>query len=411
MLPEGPMDAISRLTGLLGFFTALEIYNRFCWIRAEYTVQSWWWGDTCLNLPANETLATVILAIGTIASIAMTIGCHGKVAPLLVALSFAYVTALDINIAFSHSYFLSIWVCIALFLRRSPESVSRRLIQLSLVACYGFSALQKFLTPEFISGHSLCALVARPSVHRWFSAAVQGMSFNPASWQTISILVATFELTLALGLCFKKTRTLAVCGVVIFQLAIFATMTPYIALLHCMIFVCCLAFFDRLPSVEFLQKRKVGAKTPISVRSGKPGKLYFAGAALVSACFLAFPSRIYLIPGALSSFSSLDRRPWTFCMYIQAERAYKTTISLRKANGSWESIAPRGRMVFLSSDADMRALAHYIVKAAPPFDEMRIESQYLVNQSYVDSKILTGKAGAPGKFEYHIAWSRTAVSK
>jgi hypothetical protein len=68
-------------------------------------------------------------------------------------------------------------------------------------------------------------------------------------------------------------------------------------------------------------------------------------------------------------------------------------------------------MGFLSSDADMRALAHYIVKAAPPFDELRIESQYLVNLGYIDRKILTGKAVAPGKFEYHIAWSRTPVSK
>ena len=42
MLPEGPIDVIARLLGLIGFLTALEIYNHFGWIRAEYRVQSWW---------------------------------------------------------------------------------------------------------------------------------------------------------------------------------------------------------------------------------------------------------------------------------------------------------------------------------------------------------------------------------
>lgn len=92
MLPEGPINAIARLSGVFGFLTALEIYNRFRWIRAEYTVQSWWWGDICLDFPANETFATFILALAAIASIAMSLGYRGKVAPLIVALSFAYVT-------------------------------------------------------------------------------------------------------------------------------------------------------------------------------------------------------------------------------------------------------------------------------------------------------------------------------
>ncbi len=411
MLPEGPMDVISRLTGLFGFFAALEIYNHISWIRSEYRVQSWWWGDTCLDLPANETLATFILALGAIASIAMTIGYRGKIAPLIVTSSFAYITALDIQIAFPHSYLLLIWVCIALLFRRSPESVSRRLIQLSIVACYGFSALQKFFTPEFISGHALAAFSTRWQIQSWFASILQGASFSPQLWQTISILVATFELSCALGLCFKKTRTAAVCAIVIFQMAIFATMTSYIVLLHCMIFVCCLAFFDRLPSFGFWAAQKSDAETLPPAQIGSHGNLYFGGAALAAACFLALPIRIYLIPGALCKFSLLDRRPWTFCMFIQSETKFKTSISLRRANAAWEPIEPRGRMLFLSSDADMRALAHYIVKAAPPFDELRIESQYLVNLGYIDSKILTGKTVAPGKFQYHIAWSRTPVLK
>lgn len=280
-----------------------------------------------------------------------------------------------------------------------------------MVACYGFSAIQKFLTPEFISGHSLAAVITGPSVQRWFTSIVQSASLSPQSWQTISISVASLELLFALGLCFRRTRAAAVCGIVLFQLAIFATMDPYIALLHFMIFVCCLAFFDRLPSFGFLAKQKKDAETSAITQSGRPGNLYFASAALAAACFLAFPIRIYLIPEATNNFSLLDRRPWTFCMFIQTERHYKTIISLKRANAAWEQIEPRGRMGFLSGDTDMRALAHYIVKTAPPFDELRIESRYLVNLGYIDSKVLTGKAITPGKFEYHIAWSRTPLSK
>ncbi len=411
MLPEGPIETISRLIGLIGFLTALEIYNHFGWIRAEYRVQSWWWGDTCLDLPANEPVATVIVVFCAIASMAMVFGYRGKIAPLTVVLSIAYVTTLDINLAYPHSYFLTMWVCIALLFRRSPESVSRSLIQLSLVACYGLSALQKFLTPEFISGHSLSALITETSVQRWFASIVQGFSLSPQSWQAISISVAIFELSLALALCFQKTRTAGVCGVVLFQTAIFLTMNQYIALLHFTIFVSCLAFFDSLPSLRFWIQQKVESKVSPSVQAERPGNLYFVCAALASVCLLSLPLRIYLIPGALERFTLLDRRPWTFCMYLTNEGQHKTTISLRRRNAAWEPIAPRGRMNSLASDAEMRALAHYIVKAAPPFEELRIESQYVVNLNHVDRKILTGKAVAPGRFEYHIAWSRTPVLK
>ncbi len=212
-------------------------------------------------------------------------------------------------------------------------------------------------------------------------------------------------------MCFNKTKTLAVCGIVLFQLAIFVTMDAYIALLHFMIFVCCLAFFDRLPTFGLLQLQNSDAESSVPGQASSPGGLYFAFATLAVACFLAFPVRMYCIPGSLSNFSLLDRRPWTFCMFILTERDYKTTIAVRKANAAWERIEPRGRMSYLSGDADMRALAHYIVKASPPFDELRIESQYLVNLGFIDTKILTGKAVSPGKFEYQIAWSRTPVLK
>lgn len=411
MLPEGPVEAISRLTGVFGFLTVLEIHNRFRWLRSEYTVQSWWWGDNCLDLPANETLATLILSLGAIASIALAFGYRGRIAPLIVALSVVYTSSLDINIAYPHSYFLLIWVCVALLFRRSPESATRRLIQLSLVACYGLSAVQKFLTPEFISGHSLAAISVGQSIQSWFAPILQHVSISPASWQALSILVASFELSLALGLCFKKTRTAAVCGIVLFQLTILATMDAYIALLHFMIFVCCLAFFDRLPKFKLPQTQKDHAESSVPDHASSPGTLYFACTALAVVCFLAFPLRIYFHPGALNKFSLLDRRPWTFCMFIQTERNYVTTISLRRANAAWEPIEPRGRMKYLSGDADLRALAHYIVRAAPPFDELRIESQYTVNLDRIDRKILTGKAVAPGKFEYQIDWSQTPAVK
>ncbi len=72
------MEVIARLTGVFGFLTLLEIYNRFRWLRSEYTVQSWWWGDTCLDLPANVTLCTFILAVGATFSIAMALWLSWK---------------------------------------------------------------------------------------------------------------------------------------------------------------------------------------------------------------------------------------------------------------------------------------------------------------------------------------------
>ncbi len=415
LLPEGPLDLIARLTGLLGLLSILEIYNRFVWIRAEYRVPSWWLSDWCLDLPCPESFCIFIAGLSAAASLFMLAGYKGKLAPLVVALSIAYLSSLDLNIAFPHSYMLTIWICIALLLRRSGCSISRRLIQFSIVACYGFSALQKLFTPEFISGHSMAALIDGSALQSWLVPILKSVSISPDMWMLISILVVALESALALGLCFKRTRIAALSGVFLFQAAIFATMTSYIALLHFSIFVCCLSFFDRIP----FKNLRLGVKQNLEVTDSTapictaqlPGRIYFAVAALAACCFVAFPLRMYFIAHAFERFSLMDRRPWTFCMYICQEGNYKTSISMRNDKGVWESISPRGRMKYLSSNAEMFALARYIERAAPPFEELRLESSYQTNGTFQDHKVLTVKALSPGRFEHSLDWARERLPR
>lgn len=413
LLSEDGLDALSRIMGVLSIYACFEIFKRLNWLRAEYQVESWWWRDQCLALPDSETLAIILLSICVIAGLAMVFGVRSKLAPAVVAFCVLYVTCLDVNIAFPHSFFLAIWVCVALLFRRTGKSATRRLIQLALFACYSLSALQKIFTPQFIQGHSLSALKYGPNLDTWVLKAVNQLPSSSELWQLFAIVVVVVELALALGLWHSKTRKFAVIGIIVFQSLILLTMDPRILPLHLMICLCCLSFVNPVA----IEKRFGWLTKHVEASSGSPsgskelgykppGVVYKTLAILATAIFFAIPLRIYFYPNAFEQMSMMDRRPWTFCMFVCLEGRYKTSIVLKRKDGNLVWVEPRGRMAYLSSDTDLLALAKYLEKSYPGVLELKIESQYDVNMTSRDHKVLTAKACDTGGFKHQITWHR-----
>lgn len=416
LLSEDGLDALSRIMGFLSIYTCFEIFKRLNWLRAEYQVESWWWRGQCLALPDSETLAIILLSICAIAGSAMLFGIRNKLAPAVVALCVLYLTCLDVNIAFPHSFFLAIWVCVALLFRRAGKSATRRLIQLALFACYSLSALQKVFTPQFIQGHSLSALKYGPNLDTWVLKAVNQLPSSSGFWQLFAIVVVVVELALALGLWHSKTRKFSVIGIIVFQSLILLTMDPRILPLHLMICLCCLSFIN--PNAI---KRRFGwlakrVEAPACSAHGSevsayrpPGVVYKTLTILATAILFAIPLRIYFYPNAFEQMSMMDRRPWTFCMFVCLEGRYKTSIVLKRKDGNLVWVEPRGRMAYLSSDTDMLALAKYLEKTYPGVLEIKIESQYDVNMTNTDHKVLTAMADQSGNFRHHITWRRERI--
>lgn len=412
LLAQDNLDVLSRLTGVLSLVTCWEIFKRLKFLSEEYQVETWWWKQECLSLPDSQVLVVCLLCICALSSLAMLFGSRGKLAPLLVAASILYIASLDLQIAFSHSLFLNIWICIALLFRREGRSSSRRLIQLSLFACYGLSALQKALTPQFISGQTLEALQFGKNLQPWTLKFLSKMPAGADFWQYSAIAVVATELFLALGLCNKQTRKFAVAGIIIFQLMIFATMDPFILPLHLTIFVCCLSFFNPDSFAKrFRWPENIRDKSSRCSVGGmeNPGVLYRVLTVFAAAFLFGIPLRIYFYPHSLERMSLMDRRPWTFCMFVSMEGRYETSIVLKRQDGNLVWVKPRGRMAFLSSDTEMHALAHYFEKTTPGIVELKIESQYVVNLHSRDHKVLTAQVDAAGNFAHHIAWHREAI--
>lgn len=416
LLSEEGLDVLSRIMGLLSVYSCFEIFKRLNWLREEYQVESWWWRDQCLSLPDSETLAIILLCICAITGIAMAFGVKGKIAPAVVALCVGYLTCLDVNIAFPHSFFLTIWVCVALLFRRAGKSVTRRLIQLALFACYSLSALQKVFTPQFIQGHSLAALKYGPNLDTWVLKVVSQLPSSSELWQLVAIFVVVVELALALGLWHSKSRKFALIGIIVFQSLILLTMDPRILPLHLMICLCCLSFVNPI-AIErrfgWLLKR-VEAPACSALASEvpdytPPGVVYKTLTILATAILFAIPLRIYFYPNAFEQMSMMDRRPWTFCMFVCLEGRYKTSIVLKRKDGDLVWVKPRGRMAYLSSDSDLLALAKYLEKTYPGVLEIKIESQYDVNMTNTDHKVLTAKAAQSGNFLHHISWRREPI--
>ncbi|HIA50908.1 MAG TPA: hypothetical protein EYN91_02320 [Candidatus Melainabacteria bacterium] len=412
LLSEDGLDELNRITGLLSLLVCWHLFKSLNWLKAEYQVETWWWQDQCLALPDSESLAIILLCLCSLAGAAMLVGVRGKLPPLLVAGCIAYITSLDANLAFPHSFFLTIWICVALVFRREGRSASRRLIQLSVFACYFLSGLQKLFTPQFISGHSLEALIFGNSVQNWVFHLINQIHPDPVFWKAISILVVVAELLFSLGLWHRKTQIFAVAGIIVFQSLVFATMDPLIAPLHLTVFAACIAFvnpFAKRPMFDWLRKT-IGSREESSIAEiQKPGTFYKMFAVIATTILFAIPLRIYFYPDAFVRMSLMDRRPWTFCMFVSLEGRYKTSIVLKRKDGNLVWFQPRGRMAYLSSDTDMLALAKYLEKTNPRVVELKIESQYDVNMTNTDHKVLTAKADQSGNFKHHITWRRESI--
>lgn len=394
ILTENGLDALTRITGLLTLYSCWEIFKRLNWLREEYQVETWWLQDWSLSLPDSELIATALLYICAASACFMVAGAKGKWAPIVAAICLAYVTSLDVNIAFPHSFFLNIWLCLALSFRRAGGSSSRRLVQIALFSCYALSALQKLFTPEFLSGNALAALRFGSNLQPWAARLASQIPSESEFWRLFAFAVVFAELFFAFGLLHERTRKYAVAGIIVFQSLIFLSMDPHIAPLHLTIFACCLAFYN-----PFARTKKAE-----DAASQEPGLFYKALTVFAAAALLAIPLRIYFYPGAFQRMSMLDRRPWTFCMFVTMEGRYKTSIVLKKRDGSLVWLKPRGRMEYLSSDTDLYALAKYLEKVTPQIEELKIETQYEVGIGRKDHKVLTGKADSAGRFHHHIAW-------
>lgn len=268
---------------------------------------------------------------------------------------------------------------------QSTYSVSRRLIQLSVFFCYFYSAVQKLLCPDFMSGFSIQAEMADGWSFNDFWKPILHLQYVPHwFWLSFSWVTVVLEFFLAFGLFSKRWRKWAFLLGIGFHIGISVLLDLYITLFSVAMLIGYLAFLDP-------PRPKEAASAP----APQPEKRRYARRGLVGACaFIALmalvPLRIYFFQTRpLAETTMFDRTPWTFCMFLQRIDQNKVNI-IFKEHGAWQALTlnPKWRTKSASTDTEMYSICNWLFHSRPAVDEVVVELEFAVNRQWTEKKRL-----------------------
>ncbi len=365
----GYIDEIRRLTGLwlicIMPFQCMVVFK--VGICGPYHVPAWRIGHTFLSLPDPPLwFSGILLLVEFFLYIALIAGVRKKFIPALLLLVFAYYQFLDI---FFHCGFaiLLAFNLIAFLIDRVPLSLSRRVIQISLSACYFFAAIGK-VHPEYFDGYTLFHMLGRGFVIRpQIRDFVLGLHVSHEMATFLSIFVIVLEVFLALGLWFKSTRLFTAIVGVLFHCALTLSL-PGIEPFAPVMCTSYLAFFEKRGDQPC---RNLSFKKPITD---------ILLTVFVCVASIAMPIRFYMMPREqLLSLSYFDRAPLGLAMYLFDEEVKSVGVSYQTSDEQWHKVNADGRMAVCSSTSDMLSLAYYLQKTHPEAVSIKIITRLIVN--------------------------------
>ena len=373
---------IARLTGLVSIPISMVVWwytHAGCGgpYPGPFNVPTWWMGDRPLDLPLPpEPVNILIFAIFNIFAIAMVLNRHRPFMPLLMSLALAYYCSRDYLIASWHWILLDFIFLFALGLATTEKkSPTRRIIQVAIVGCYLFGVMHRALYPDFLSGLTFKQFFADGfACNEWCKSTVMRCvaGLPDAAWQAMAVSTLLGEIGIGLGLCFKRTRMMAVILGLILHLGITVVMEPLLLLFTIDMFVGYLAFFDG--------KGDQNAEMPTP---GIATNLHTVAAIAMIALEIAMPLRIYWPNEETSDWRSLTlfaRAPWSFGMFILRQEAITVHCYV---DGKPVAVPGRekgkNRFDNLATDNETKTAARYLLSLHPEAKSARVETVVVIN--------------------------------
>lgn len=384
----GPLSPkIIRLTGAVLLYT--------WWIQLikmpprPYHVPSWRLGEHLFALPDFPlSVEFTLWGIFYIGALLMTLGANKKWFIAVMGAVFIYHGSREVQIFhMNYQLLLATFFIAFLFNRQNGPSCSRRLIQLSIGACYFYGAFGK-LHPEWLNGQTLNNLLyngwdIRETWQPLFKLAPLPMPILGG----LSYVLFAIEMYLAFAFFFERTRKSAlIIGILLH--AAFALFIQQVEGYSAIMLIGYMTFFQQgglkpaasSTETEATDAQKDSANSAIGKKANAP---FFEKACAVffALALMLMPARYYLFPKySLTRETLFDHSPWGFGMYLFQQNVKDVKVELTLMNGSSFSPPMSERMKECSSDTEFLCLAQYLFRKYPEAESIRITSSILINK-------------------------------
>jgi hypothetical protein len=349
-------------------------------------------GNQIFELPyPPESLVPIISVVHVLCCLAIVCGIKRKICFALPAAILLYYGCLDCA-ALSHALWMTTTILIALLFSAPRANCSRRIIQVLVTVCYGYTTLNRLSCPDFLNGSSF---------QHWL---VEGEVLKPEFlpfflnrpvqfWESFSWLVAAAELFFAIGPWFRRTRKPCVILACLFHAGIFVVMARTLMIFSAVMWAGLAAFVDG-GRQWWSEEDRVAEDISAEMTGSAFGERY--GMSLANLCasamifiLVAFPGRVFLWPGrALETISYYDRHPYGYSMFLVKDRVIRALLHYQDGKMRWHSESLLQRFAILSSDNNLYSLARHAFKDHVAAERVRIEITYTINERRLETKIL-----------------------
>ncbi|HEY9683740.1 MAG TPA: hypothetical protein V6C86_19320 [Oculatellaceae cyanobacterium] len=433
-LPNSFIGLTRRLAGLEGVFILVIV-----WVWAHggpgpINVPAWRIGPHLLHLPAPpEEITRTLFVLAGCSSIAMMLGSAFKLWPFILAGVIGYFGSMDWMASGCHFIVLEWLMLLALLLERPGRSPTRRLIQVSTVLCYFYTATQKALFPDFVAGYSFETMFGDGwSLGSAWKGILPVEHFGHGFWVFLSLFTIAIEYLFVFGLCFPRTRRVTLLCAIFFHLGIAVFLDKFISIFSLCMCACLSTFIDEPSAAEiesggkssllsryfvaftvwvkrmqvffynFARGQHLGflVQDPAKEEAERSKPLRLTGAVRLQSAFsllllsmmVLIPLRVYYYPGRpLDKLSFFDRSPWSYCMYLARQETSRLEAQYQDEHGNWHTHPidkKKERWGRVTGDNELYALADYVFAVHPEARRVRIESDIVMNGRLPQEKTL-----------------------
>jgi hypothetical protein len=391
-MPPGYTDWLRRMVGLCGLPIGMIVWNWTHGGPGPYVVPAWRIYDSLLYLPLLPPLVTTtaFIAYG-LCCIALVLDCKQKFFAALPVLVLAYYGSRDWMAAGFH-FDVLLWIMfVALLFDHEGRNPCRRIVQVSVAACYFYAGLSKILFPDFING---CSFESIFNDGQSWASFFHPQPMPRTWWLVFSWLTILGELFLPVALFVKKTRRIALISAVIFHMGIALLLDQFLLNFTWVMWAGLVAFADKKGEDENTPKMSTLAWPP-------KRKVEAVLAAVFSLFLILFPARAYVLPERpLSEMTGFDRSPWSFCMYLQCLETTAFDLDYLTSDGQWHKFPSQGRMRTGYTENEIYAAAHYIFDTVPNASEVKVRLRLRINHHTLQERTLAAKRDtAPGRIQ------------
>lgn len=345
-----------------------------------YHVPAWRVGEMLFALPQFPlTVEFVLWGIFYAGAALMALGARQKWFLACMGALFIFFGSREVQILhMNYQLLLATYFVAFMFYKGDQPSCSRRLIQLSIGACYFYGAFGK-LHPEWMSGETLNTLLYMDwDLREIWQAPAKLLPLPRPTLAAFSYLFFATEMYLAFAFFFEKTRKSALLIGILLHLT-FAVLLQQVEGYSAVMLIGYMAFFEK----KSIASNDSGAGKMPTV----PASLERSLAVICALALLLMPSRYLLFPKyPLMQETLFDHSPWGFGMYLFQQKVHDVKIVVTGKDGKPTTLEPTERMTECSSDSEFLALAQYLFAKYPDAEEVKISSSTTINKKREISK-------------------------